>query len=380
MTEKVVAELNDGDRQRYSRQLLLPELGVEGQRRLKSASVLVVGAGGLGCPAALYLAAAGVGRLGLIDFDAVDISNLHRQILYGQSSLGARKVDAAASRLNDLNPSVDLVTHDTRLSAANAADIFSSYDAVVDGADNFAARYLVNDAAFFCRKPYVYGSIYRFEGQVSVFRPGEGPCYRCLFPSPPPPGAVPDCAAGGVLGALAGIVGSIQASECIKILAGMGSTLAGRLLVIDALAAEFSTVKMRRNPACALCASEPTIKALADEPYDCQPGPGENAGAHAGEIAPEDLETLFMGPRAPLVIDVRSHEEHRLACIDGSLNIPLDELERRSGELDAGAEIIVYCQSGQRSRQAVSILRERGFKNARSLSGGLLRWSRRHSQ
>ena len=366
--------------QRYSRHLIIPEVGVEGQQRLKKARVVCIGAGGLGSPASLYLAAAGVGTLGVVDFDVVDSSNLQRQILYSSSDVGRRKVDAAASRLSSLNPDVKVVTHETPLTSANALDILKDYDVVVDGADNFPARYLVNDACVLLGIPNAYGSIFRFDGQASVFATKGGPCYRCLYPEPPPPGLVPSCAEGGVLGVLPGIIGTIQATEAIKLILGIGTTLAGRLLLLDALTMEFRTMKLRRDPACPVCGDHPTVKALIDYQQFCGiPAATAAAAATAGvpEIAVEALKSAIDRHDPLWILDVREPREFEICRIPGSTLIPLGELPKRLSEIPQGAgapPIVVHCKMGGRSAKAVAILRDHGITNARNLTGGILAW------
>lgn len=365
---------------RYSRHLILPEVGVDGQRRLKAARVLCVGAGGLGSPASLYLAAAGVGTIGLVDFDVVDVSNLQRQILYSTDEVGQPKLAAAAKRLTGLNPEIRVVRHDTPLTSANAIEIVSQYDLVIDGADNFQTRYLVNDTCVLTRRPNVYGSIFRFDGQASVFAVEGGPCYRCLYPEPPPPGLVPSCAEGGVLGVLPGLVGTIQATEAIKMILESGESLVGRLLLIDALAMQFRTMKLRRDPACPICGDHPTIRALID--YDQFCGVHPRTASPAG--LPPELETSVTELHARLVrgdrvwiLDVREPNEFAICRIPGSTLIPLGQLEQRLGELphDEGRpDLIVHCKSGVRSAKAVKLLRSHGFERVQNLKGGILAW------
>ncbi len=371
--------LSNEEVQRYSRHLIIPEVGVEGQRRLKQARVVCIGAGGLGSPASLYLAAAGVGTLGVVDFDVVDFSNLQRQILYSSSEVGRRKVEAAAGRLTSLNPEVRVVTHETPLTSANALDILRDYDVVVDGADNFPTRYLVNDACVLLGKPNAYGSIFRFEGQASVFATKGGPCYRCLYPDPPPPGLVPSCAEGGVLGVLPGIIGTIQATEAIKLILGIGNTLAGRLLLLDALSMEFRTMKLRRDPACPVCGDHPTVTALIDYQQFCGI-PAATAAAAATPAVPEiavDALKSAIDRHEPLwILDVREPREFEICRIPGSTLIPLGELPKRLAEIPHGADapdIVVHCKMGGRSAKAVALLRERGI-DARNLTGGILAW------
>jgi sulfur-carrier protein adenylyltransferase/sulfurtransferase len=372
--------LSNDEVQRYSRHLIIPEVGVEGQRRLKDARVVCIGAGGLGSPASLYLAAAGVGTLGIVDFDTVDFSNLQRQILYSSNDVGRRKVEAAASRLTALNPEVRIVAHETPLTSANALDILRDYDVVVDGADNFPTRYLVNDACVLLGKPNAYGSIFRFDGQASVFATKGGPCYRCLYPEPPPPGLVPSCAEGGVLGVLPGIVGTIQATEAIKLILGIGDTLAGRLLLLDALSMEFRTMKLRRDPACPVCGDHPTVTSLIDYQQFCgvpQAAATAAATPSVPEIAPEALKSAIDRHDRLWVLDVREPREFEICRIPGSTLIPLGELPKRLSEVPHGAgapDIVVHCKVGGRSAKAVALLRDHGITNARNLTGGILAW------
>jgi adenylyltransferase/sulfurtransferase len=358
---------------RYSRHILLPEVGVAGQRRLRESSVLIVGAGGLGSPLGLYLAAAGIGRIGLADFDRVDLSNLQRQILYGTDDVGRQKVDAARERLGQVNPHVELRLHRERLVAANARGILDNYDVVIDGTDNFPTRYLVNDACVMLGKPNVYGSIFRFEGQVSVFGAPDGPCYRCLYPEPPEAGAVPSCAEGGVLGVLPGIIGALQATEAIKLLLGKGEGLVGRLLLFDALEMRFRELTLRRDPTCPLCGDNPTIHELADQTVACDVPP--LGGASIPQIAPGELrERLERGP--PLcLLDVRTEWEWAICRLDGAQLIPIDSLAGRIDGLDRSQEFVVYCHLGSRSATAVALLRERGFERASNLAGGIDAWA-----
>jgi adenylyltransferase/sulfurtransferase len=359
---------------RYSRQLLLPEVGTAGQRKLLGAKVLLVGAGGLGSPVALYLAAAGVGKLGLADFDQVDESNLQRQILYTTSDVGTSKVEAAERRLRALNPEVSIVRHEGRLTSASAFEVLSGYDVIVDGTDNFPTRYLVNDAAVLLRKPVVYGSIYRFEGQVTVFDARSGPCYRCLYPEPPPPGLVPSCAEGGVLGVLPGIIGSLQAMETLKLLLGQGDTLLGRLVLFDGLALSFRELKVRKNPQCPICGEHPTQTTLID--YEAFCGLGESAIPQGPEIsAPELKEQLDKG--APVVlVDVREPGEFEITHLPGSKLIPRAALPDRLGELSTADDLVLVCKVGARSAQAAEFLRSMGFAKARNLHGGIDAWVR----
>lgn len=360
-------ELSPDELIRFSRHITLGEIGVAGQRRLKGARVLCVGAGGLGSPAALYLAAAGVGTLGLVDFDTVDASNLHRQVLYSVADVGRPKLDAAADRLRGVNPEINVVAHQMMLDASNALQLVSGYEVVLDGTDNFTARYLVNDACVMARKPNVYGAIFQFEGQASVFAAEDGPCYRCLHPEPPPPGLVPSCAEAGVLGVLPGIIGTIQATEAIKLILGIGEPLIGRFVIYDALRMRFRELKLARDPLCAVCGDSPSILELkAYEGYCTANG--------STDITVRELKDRMDRGEAPTVIDVREPHEHAICRIQGALLIPAGELTQRLGELDPAAEVIVHCKSGGRSSRAVAMLRERGFQNARNLTGGVLAW------
>jgi len=363
---------------RYGRHLILPEVGLEGQRKLKAASVLVVGAGGLGSPLALYLAAAGVGRIGLVDFDRVEESNLQRQILHGTSSVGQPKLDSAAARLSDLNPHVRVEAHEVRLTSENALDILRPFDVVVDGTDNFPTRYLVNDACTLLGKPNVYGSIFRFEGQASVFDARRGPCYRCLYPDPPPPGLVPSCAEGGVLGVLPGVIGVIQGIETIKLILGVGESLIGRLLLFDALALRFRELTLRKDPECPLCGERPSIKELIDYQAFCGIAPEEQAGAEAAdwEIGVRELEAQRARGEDFTLIDVREPHEYEIARIPGSTLIPLHHLPERMSELDSSREIVLHCHHGQRSMRALQMLRQAGFRKLKNLRGGIDSWSR----
>ena len=379
-THLSTGELTRDELRRYSRHLTLPEVGLAGQRKIKKASVLIVGAGGLGAPLGLYLAAAGIGTIGIVDHDVVEESNLQRQVIHSTSGVGASKAQSAARRIADLNPGVDAVVHEARLTSENAMSILKDYDVVVDGTDNFPTRYLVNDACVLLGKPNVYGSVYRFEGQASVFDARIGPCYRCLFPEPPPPGAVPSCAEGGVLGVLPGIVGLIQATETIKRIVGIGESLVGRLLVFDALDMRFRELKLRKDPACPVCGPNPTVTSLIDYELFCGAAPqqpernGTVASADA-EITPIELKAkLDRGEQFELV-DVREDFELDIGKLPYTKWIPLVELADRVGELDKEKETIVYCRSGGRSGQAVRFLRGEGFANARNLLGGILRWS-----
>ncbi len=376
-TERELPELNSDEVLRYARHLLLPDVGLDGQRKLKGSRVLLIGAGGLGSPTSLYLAAAGVGTIGLVDFDVVDATNLQRQIVHGTSTIGHRKVESARDRLHDLNPHVHVETYDVPFRAANAEEIARDYDVIVDGTDNFGTRYLTNDVSVLLGKPNVYGSIFRFEGQASVFAMPDGPCYRCLFPVPPPPGMVPSCAEGGVLGVLPGLIGTIQATETIKLLLGIGTTLAGRLLLVNTLDMQFRTVKLKRDPECPACGTR-TITHLEEyEEYCGIPGtvPHVEVEVHAGDITPRELaEKLRKGDDFDL-IDVREPQELDIARIPGARLIPLGQFEAAIPSLNPAREIVVMCRSGQRSGFAVQALEQRGFTRARNLVGGILAWS-----
>src|ERR1700692_305292 len=362
---------------RYSRHLILPEVGMEGQQKLKAARVLCIGAGGLGSPLALYLAAAGIGTLGLVDLDTVDASNLQRQIIHSTKDIGRKKIDSAQEKLNALNPALNVVKHDTMLSSANALEIFAQYDIIADGTDNFQPRSLVNDACVLLNKPNAYGSIFRFEGQASVFAAEEGPCYRCLYPEPPPPGLVPSCAEGGVLGILPGLVGIIQATEVIKLILGKGEPLIGRLLLIDALDMKFRELKLRKNPGCPVCGTHPTIRQLIDYNEFCgirgEEKPVETLRA---DIQVEELKKRLDAGENLFVLDVREPHEYQICNIGGHL-IPLGDLPKRVNELDSSREIVVHCKSGGRSAKAVDFLRQSGFKRASNLTGGILAWANR---
>ena len=364
--------------QRYSRHLIMPEVGMTGQKKLKSASILLIGAGGLGSPLGLYLAAAGIGRLGLVDFDVVDHSNLQRQVLHTTADVGRPKLQSAAEHLQAINPEVALDLYETHISSANAMELMEPYDIVIDGTDNFPTRYLVNDACVLLGKPNVYGSIFRFDGQASVFHPPHGPCYRCLFPEPPPPGMVPSCAEGGVLGILPGTIGVIQATEAVKLILGTGKSLIGRLMIYDALDMTFREMKIRRNPECPLCGENPTIKELIDYEQFCGiPSQQEDTSLSEPnwEISVSDLHTQIQGDPKPFILDVRNPVEYEICKLPESVLIPLSQLPQRTGELDPDKEIIVHCKTGQRSAQAVEFLREAGFQKVKNLLGGIEAWA-----
>ena len=360
---------------RYSRHLIMPEVGMEGQQKLKAASVLCIGTGGLGSPLALYLAAAGVGTLGLVDFDVVDFTNLQRQIIHSTADVGRSKLDSATDKIEAMNPFVDVRRFDTRLSSDNAMRIFRDFDIVVDGTDNFPTRYLVNDACVLSGKMNVYGSIFRFEGQASVFGAKDGPCYRCLYPEPPPPGLVPSCAEGGVLGILPGLVGLIQATETIKLILGAGDPLIGRLLLVDALGMKFRELKLRKNPDCPVCGANRTITELIDYQEFCGIR-GEEApvSTTAPEIQPEELKRRLDAGEDIYILDVREPHEYQICNLNGHL-IPLGDLPKRMNELDSSREIVAHCRSGVRSGKAVDFLRQAGFRKVKNLAGGILAWA-----
>ena len=375
-TAEAKAPLSHAEMLRYSRHLLLPEVGVSGQRKLKAARVLTVGAGGLGSPLSLYLAAAGVGTIGIVDFDVVDLTNLQRQIVHGTSTLGRPKLDSAEERLNDLNPNVRIERHETRLTSENALEILREYDIVVDGTDNFPTRYLVNDACVLLGKPNVYGSIFRFEGQASLFYAAKGPCYRCLYSEPPPPGLVPSCAEGGVLGVLPGIIGSIQALETIKWIIGAGTSLLGRLVLFDALKLRFRELELRKDPACPICGTNPSIHELID--YEAFCGIGAEPAYAGPEITAEQLQREMSEKAGGVVlIDVREPHEWDIVHIEGARLIPLGQLPERLSELDGHAEIVTHCHHGARSMKALEILKGAGFGKVRSLAGGIDAWAER---
>lgn len=367
-------ELTRDELQRYSRHLLLPEVGVEGQRKLKAARVLLVGAGGLGSPAALYLAAAGVGTLGIVDFDVVDVTNLHRQVIHGTSDVGRPKLQSATDRLREVNPFVTIEPYETRLTSANAIEIISKYDIVVDGTDNFQTRYLVNDACVLTGKPNVYGSIFRFDGQASVFCTPEGPCYRCLYREPPPAGMVPSCAEGGVLGILPGLVGTIQATEAIKLILGIGEPLIGRLLLIDSLGARQRTVKIRRDPTCPACGTHELTQLIDYEEF-CGLNVPEPVSDEVKEITPRELAERLARRDDFLLIDVREPHENGIARIPGARLIPLGVVGDAIPSLPRDTDIVVHCRSGVRSAKAVRQLQAAGITRAWNLAGGILRWS-----
>jgi len=372
-------ELSPQEVARYSRHLIMPEVALDGQKRLKAARVLLIGAGGLGSPLGLYLAAAGVGRIGLVDFDVVDFSNLQRQVLHGTADVGRPKLQSAKDHLHAINPEVQIDLHETRLTAANALAMFEPYDIIIDGTDNFPTRYLVNDACVLLHKPNVYGSIFRFDGQASVFFPPGGPCYRCLYPEPPPPGEVPSCAEGGVLGILPGLIGCIQATEAVKLILGKGTPLIGRLVLYDALQMTFQEFKVRRNPQCPMCGDQPTITKLIDYDQFCgirgEEAPAPATAENQWETTVEELKRRLDRHEDLFILDVRNPEEYQICRIPGSTLLPLPQLAQRFGELDPARELIVHCKSGMRSLKATQFLRAQGFRNVKNLKGGILAWA-----
>jgi sulfur-carrier protein adenylyltransferase/sulfurtransferase len=373
-------DLNKEEIARYSRHLIMPEVGMEGQRRLKAASVLLIGAGGLGSPLGLYLTAAGVGRIGLVDFDVVDYSNLQRQVIHGTKDVGRPKLQSAKDRLTDVNPFVQIDTYETTLRSDNALELFEPYDVIIDGTDNFPTRYLTNDASVLLGKPNVYGSIFRFEGQASVFYPrGDGPCYRCLYPHPPPPGLVPSCAEGGVLGILPGIIGLIQAAEAVKLILGEGESLIGRLLLFNALQMRFRELKLRRDPTCPLCGEKPTMRELIDYDQFCGVTPPEEETTEAAdwEITVTDLKAKLDRGEPLSIIDVRDPHEWQICNLEayGSKLIPLGQFAARMSELSSEDDIVVHCKMGGRSADAYRMLQQAGFKRIKNLKGGITAWA-----
>jgi adenylyltransferase/sulfurtransferase len=370
-------ELNNDEIRRYSRHLILPEVGLAGQKKIKAASVLCIGAGGLGSPIAMYLAAAGIGKIGIVDFDTVDFSNLQRQILHTDADVGRSKAESAKETIRGINPHCEVVIHNTRISSENALDLIRPYDIVVDGTDNFPTRYLTNDACVILKKPNVYGSIFRFEGQASVFAPHlGGPCYRCLYPEPPPPGMVPSCAEGGVLGVLPGIIGCIQATEILKLAIGKGNLLVGRLLLFNALDMKFRELKLRRDPACPVCGDHPTIRELIDYEVFCgiEPTPVDNG--NPDEVTVQEMKRALDDPKLGIkVIDIREPFEYEIARIEGVPLLPMSELQQRFTELDPNTQYYLHCKVGSRSLSALSFLREQGFKYVKSVKGGINAWS-----
>ncbi|HYP04639.1 MAG TPA: molybdopterin-synthase adenylyltransferase MoeB [Bryobacteraceae bacterium] len=361
---------------RYSRHLIMPEVGMEGQLKLKSAKVLMVGAGGLGAPLGMYLAAAGIGRIGMVDFDVVDHTNLQRQVIHGTKDVGKKKLDSAAETMHDINPYVQLDKYDVALNSDNALELFGQYDMVIDGTDNFPTRYLVNDACVLLKKPNVYGSIFRFEGQATVFAYEGGPCYRCLYPEPPPPGLVPSCAEGGVLGILPGLIGLVQATEAVKLILGTGEPLVGRLLLYDALAMRFRELKLRKNPECPVCGDHPTVTKLIDYQEFCGLGRGQEEVVEAtGDIDPVEVKQKIDRGDDFILIDVREPHEYQICSIPQAKLIPLGEVQKRMNELNTADEIVMHCKGGTRSAKAVDILKQAGFKRVRNMKGGILAWS-----
>jgi molybdopterin/thiamine biosynthesis adenylyltransferase/rhodanese-related sulfurtransferase len=377
LVEKVMQEvpLSYEEIRRYGRHLIIPEVGMTGQRKLKAARVLVVGAGGLGSPISLYLAAAGVGHIGLVDFDRVDESNLQRQILYTTKDVKRPKLEAAKERLTAMNPHIEVETYETRLTSENALEIMKDYDVIVDGTDNFPTRYLVNDACVLLGKPNVYGSIFRFDGQASVFDARRGPCYRCLYPEPPPPGLVPSCAEGGVLGVLPGVVGALQAMETLKLILGIGQPLIGRLLLFDGLHMSFTELKLRKDPNCKVCGPNPTIRELID--YEAFCGVTPSAGEPSMHITPEELYRKLSSGEKVFLLDVREEVEYEICHLDNAVLIPLSKLPERVSELSLTDEIVAYCHTGARSSMAVKLLRDLGFRRVRNLAGGIDAWAER---
>ena len=376
--ESMTVELSNEEISRYSRHLILPEVGMSGQKKLKATKVLCVGTGGLGSPISMYLAAAGIGKIGIVDFDVVDYSNLQRQIIHSTDDVGRPKVDSGKETLNSINPQVEVVVHETMLTSDNAMEIIEQYDIVVDGTDNFPTRYLTNDACVLLNKPNVYGSIFRFEGQASVFAPGlGGPCYRCLYPEPPPPGMVPSCAEGGVLGVLPGIIGCIQATEIIKLALGKGEPLINRLMLYSALDMKFRELKLRRDPKCPICGENPTIKELIDYQEFCGIGlEPEEPEAHPDEVSVQDMKRAMEDSGKDIAfLDVREYDEAEIAKIDGVPLIPLGELPQRFTELDPNQIIYIHCKVGVRSLKAVEFLKQQGFKYCKSVAGGITAWS-----
>ncbi|MBI4163830.1 MAG: molybdopterin-synthase adenylyltransferase MoeB [Candidatus Aenigmarchaeota archaeon] len=372
--QTIIDGLTDEETKRYNRHIIIPEVGVEGQKQLKRARVLIVGAGGLGCPTSLYLAAAGVGKIGLVDFDVVDHTNLHRQIIFTTQDVGKKKVEAAKQKLKAVNPNVDIILHETKLTSQNAMDIIRNYDIVIDGTDNYPTRYLVNDACVLLGKPNIYGSIFQFDGQASVFDASKGPCYRCLYKEPPPHGLVPSCAEGGVLGILPGIIGLIQATEAIKLILGTGDSLVGRLLLFNALDMSFRELKLRKDPTCPLCGTNKTITQLIDYEQFC--GISQKPVEEDDEqINPKKLKELFDKKEDLILVDVREQSEYQICHIEGSKLIPLGQIKQRSEELDKNKLIVLHCHHGGRSMQALSYLKSLGFTKLKNLDGGIDAWA-----
>lgn len=375
----MLPKLSNEEILRYSRHLLIPEVGLEGQRKLKNASVLVVGTGGLGSPTALYLAAAGVGRIGLVDYDVVDFSNLQRQVIHGTSGIGSLKVDSARQRMLDLNPDIQVDVYNEPFTSANAMHIAADYDLIIDGTDNFPTRYLTNDLCVLTGKPNVYGSIFRFDGQVSVFDARQGPCYRCIFPEPPPPGLVPSCAEGGVLGVLPGTIGTLQATEALKLLLGIGEPMVGRLLLYNALDMSFEFVRLKKNPNCKVCGPHPEVTELIDYEAFCGvPGHDheEDTATGAWDISASELEQRLHQGNHITLLDVREPHELEISALEGAANIPLGQLAGRLAELDSADEMIVFCKAGTRSARALELLLSAGFRRVKNLRGGINAWAR----
>jgi sulfur-carrier protein adenylyltransferase/sulfurtransferase len=372
-----VEQLSREEIARYSRHLIIPDVGMTGQKRLRNARVLLIGAGGLGAPNAMYLAAAGVGTIGLVDFDVVDASNLQRQVIHGTSDIGRPKLESARDSIKEINPGVEVVLHPVRLSSENARELIRDYDLVIDGSDNFPTRYLVNDACVLEGKPYVWGSIYRFDGQMSVFWAEHGPCYRCLYPEPPPPGMVPSCAEGGVLGVLCGTVGSIQANEAIKLITGIGQPLVGRLMIYDALELSFKDIRVRKDPDCAVCGPNATVTELIDYEAFCGVVSDDAQRAVAGSsLVPAELAEMLASGKPLRLVDVREPHEFEINRIESAELIPLDTLPDRLADLPQQEPVVVYCKSGQRSAEALALLKQSGFSTAKHLTGGILAYAR----
>ncbi len=376
-------QLSHDEIRRYSRHLIMPEVGIQGQRKLKAASVLLIGTGGLGSPLALYLAAAGIGRIGLVDYDVVDETNLQRQVIHFTSDVGKPKLESAAAKLSDINPYLVIEKHNVPLTSENALDILKDYDVIIDGTDNFPTRYLVNDACVLLGKPNVYGSIFRFEGQLTVFYAKEGPCYRCLFPEPPPPGLVPSCAEGGVLGILPGTIGTLQATEAIKLIIGIGKPLIGRMILYDALEMTFDSIKLRKNPACPVCGEHPTIDHLIDyeqfcgvPAHDRSEFKEKSAQKQVRSITVNDLKARLDAGDDVVILDVREPHELEISAIEGTLRIPKGQVVARQNEIPRDKEVIVHCKTGVRSRDAIVMLQEQGFTNLVNLKGGINAWAR----
>jgi adenylyltransferase/sulfurtransferase len=375
--------LSHDEIRRYSRHLIMPEVGIQGQRKLKAASVLLIGTGGLGSPLALYLAAAGIGRIGLVDYDVVDESNLQRQVIHYTSDVGKTKLDSAAGKLSDINPYLVIEKHNTPLTSENALDILKDYDVIIDGTDNFPTRYLVNDACVILGKPNVYGSIFRFEGQLTVFDAKQGPCYRCLFPEPPPPGLVPSCAEGGVLGVLPGTIGTMQATEAVKLILGIGKPMIGRMLLYDALEMTFDQIKLRKNPKCPVCGENPTVTQLIDyeqfcgvPAHDRSDYKAKNAENNVKSVTVLELQAQIDAGEHPVILDVRDPHEWEISAIEGSLRIPKGQVVARAAEIPRDTEVVVHCKTGIRSRDAILLLQDLGFTNLVNLRGGINAWAR----